>query len=165
MLDKYNTLATSMLPPKLVLMWEQVTQLNFLTYIETLRGQDDVHTKDWTKQPFHDVTRAWTKLLHACKELTIIGTEACQLMASMKSEEDHFNVMIKNGNPELVNYMILSFQYRQNIHVQLCAKLAKLMAWPPYNSNTPQLSTPQSTIVIEPMSLDTNPPWTLLSQG
>src|SRR5260370_1089235 len=88
MLDKYNTLVTSMLPPKLVLMWEQVTQLDFLTYIETLRGQDDVCTKDWTKQPFHNAMRVWTKLLHACEELTIIGTEAHQLMASMKSEED-----------------------------------------------------------------------------
>src|SRR5260370_6804065 len=85
-------------------------------------------------------------------------------MASMKSEEDHFNVMIKNRNPELVNYMILSFQYRWNIHIQLCAKLAILMAWPPYKSKTPKLPTPQSSIMIEHTSLYTDHLRTLLNQ-
>ena len=49
-------------------------------------------------------------------------------MASMKSEEEHFNVMVnllRNKNPELTNYMTLAFQYRQNIHIHLNMKLAK----------------------------------------
>src|SRR5260370_35101079 len=94
MLEKYNALARSTFPPKPVLTWDQVTQLNFLTHIETLRGHDDVCTKDWTKQPFCDATRVWMKLLHAHKELIIIGTESHILMTSTKSKEEHLNVMI-----------------------------------------------------------------------
>src|SRR5260370_41084333 len=123
--------------------------------IETMRGPNDVHTKDWTKQPFFNATRVWMKLLCACKELTIIGTESHRLMTSMKSEEEHLNVMInplKNENPELVNYVTLNFQYRQNIHEHLQTKLAKLMTWPPYNSKEPQSTIENNT--TKSMSLD-----------
>ncbi len=52
----------SMAPPKPELTWEEVTDLNFLTYLKILQGQDDIQTQDWMKKPFHDAIRAWIKL-------------------------------------------------------------------------------------------------------
>ncbi len=70
-------MAKLMIPPKPLLTWDEVTDLEFLSHIETLWGRDDIRMKEWTKQPFRDATRAWTKLQCAQEELDIIAIEAC----------------------------------------------------------------------------------------
>src|SRR5260370_39610330 len=118
-----------MSPLKPLLSWDEVTHLEFLSHIETLHGQDDVQMKDWTKQPFCDATRAWTKLQHAHEELDLITTEACQLEASIENEEAELTATInkmKLSNAELTQYFELAFQHRTNAHVHLCTKLVKL---------------------------------------
>ncbi|KAF8322986.1 uncharacterized protein EI90DRAFT_2936089 [Cantharellus anzutake] len=44
-LQKYNNLAASMDPPKPALTWQDVTDLNFLSDIVLLRGQEDIREK------------------------------------------------------------------------------------------------------------------------
>src|SRR5258708_33894990 len=72
-LKKYNTVEKSMIPPKLLLTWDEIMDLEFLSHIKTLQGQDDIQTKDWTKKLFCDAVRAWIKLQHAHEELDIIA--------------------------------------------------------------------------------------------
>ncbi len=129
-------MAKLMIPPKPLLTWDEVTDLEFLSHIETLRGRDDIRTKEWTKQPFRDATRAWTKLQRAREELDIIAIEACRLAASIGNEEAELAETIsqtKLSNPELAQYIVIAFRHRTNAHAHLRTKLARLKTRLPSN--------------------------------
>ncbi len=65
-----------MIPLKPLLTWDEVTDLEFPSYNETLQGRDDIWMNDWMKKPFHNAVRAWIKLQCAHEELDIIAVEA-----------------------------------------------------------------------------------------
>ena len=151
-LEKYNIVAKSMIPPKPSLAWEQVTNLEFLTLIKTLWGCDNIHTEDWTKQPFHDATRAWMKLQRAHDELTIIGTEAHWIIASIQDEEDQYvsaMSLLQHDCPGLVNHVSKTFHYQRNIHLHIHAKLAQLVQWAPYFSTFKKNVHPQPQELLD----------------
>ncbi len=135
-LEKYNAMAKSMIPPKPLLTWDEVTDLEFLLHIETLQSWDDIQMKEWTKQPFHDATRAWTKLQCAWEELDIIAVEACWLAASIGNKEAKLAETIsqtKLSNPELAQYIVIAFHHWTNAHAHLHTKLARLKMHLPSN--------------------------------
>ncbi len=125
-----------MIPPKLLLTWDEITDLEFLSHIKTLRGRDDIQTKDWTKKPFRNAVRAWIKLQHAHEELDIIAMEARRLMASIENEEAELAAVIdqiKPTNLQLALYLAMSFCHRMAMHMHLRTKLVKLKNCSPYN--------------------------------
>ena len=140
-----------MIPPKPSLTWEQVTNLEFLTLIETLRGRDDIRTKDWTKQSYRDAARAWVKLQRAREELVTIGTKARRIIASIQDEEDRFKTAMAALQPDypgLTNYVSTNFQYRRNIHLHLHTKLAQLAQCMPYFGTFMEKPHPQDGTFI-----------------
>jgi len=125
-----------MIPPKPLLTWDEITDLEFLSHIETLRGRDDIQTKDWTKKPFRNAVRAWIKLQRAHEELDIIATEARRLTASIENEEAELAAaidQIKPTNLRLALYLAMSFRHRMAAHMHLRTKLVKLKNHSPYN--------------------------------
>ena len=132
-------------PPKPELTWGEVTDLNFLTYLKILRGRDDVRTQDWTKKPFRDAIRAWIKLQRAREELDTISLEARRVAASIENEEAELTAtinLLKPTNPQLAQYIDMSFRHRRNAHIHIRSKLAKLNTRAPYNGQLFQTEIP-----------------------
>ncbi|KAF8311412.1 uncharacterized protein EI90DRAFT_2953931, partial [Cantharellus anzutake] len=128
-LQKYNTLAASLNPPKPSLTWQDVTDLHFLSDIILLRGREDIRDKRWFQRHFRDATRAWYKLQRAREEVKIVGIEAHRIWASVIEEEAHLRQVIEttqHTHPELAKYISLMAECRLNANRQLRRKLKLL---------------------------------------
>ncbi|KAF8335339.1 uncharacterized protein EI90DRAFT_3152974 [Cantharellus anzutake] len=136
-LDKYNNAATSMIPPKPSLTWDDVTHPDFLSMVELLRGHDDIHSHEWAQEHFRAATRAWVKLQRAKEELVTIGIEAHRILTSMRDEELQLKETIEvvtASNPILASYISMTFKWRMKANSHLRKKLARLESHPSYLS-------------------------------
>ena len=128
-LEKYNSLAATMDPPKPRLSWDDVTSLEFVSDIMILWGCDDVHQKPWVKPHLHDATQAWYKLQWAHEEIKTVRLKACQVWASTKHEEAHLQTAIEStqlADPSLVEYISITSKYCLNVNAHLHTKLTQL---------------------------------------
>ncbi|KAF8331052.1 uncharacterized protein EI90DRAFT_2857953, partial [Cantharellus anzutake] len=128
-LEKYNTLAASMNPPKLRLTWEDVTSLDFISDIVILHGCGDICDKPWAQLLFRNAMQAWFKLQQAHEEIEIIAIEATRIWTSINEEEAHlhdFFDVTRLTDPILAAYISLVFQYCLNVNSHLHAKLTQL---------------------------------------
>ena len=100
------------------------------------------------------------KLQRAHEELATIGTEACQIIASIQDEEDRYKTamaVLQPNYPGLTNYVSTNFQYHWNIHLHLHMKLAQLVQQTPYFSTFMEKPHPQDSLATTaPSSPDLN---------
>ncbi|KAF8331681.1 uncharacterized protein EI90DRAFT_3016252 [Cantharellus anzutake] len=165
-INKYNALAASMSPPRTKLTWKEVTDLNFISDIVTLRGREDIREKPWAKPLFRNATRAWCKLQRAREEIETVVIEANRLGSFVRDEEAHLQKIIEDTrptNPALAEYISLMFQYRLNTNSHLCAKLLQLEACSHYHihvvgSEPPSGASAHTTNTSSLLSPITNPP-------
>src|SRR5260370_25656407 len=116
-------------PPKPLLMWKDIMNLNFLSDIVLLCSHEYIWEKPWFKLHFHEAMHAWYKLQCACEELKIIGIKAHWIWASMNKEEAHLDQAIESTqstDPELSKYLSLVFKYQLNVNRHLHSKLLLL---------------------------------------
>ncbi|KAF8317007.1 uncharacterized protein EI90DRAFT_3134059 [Cantharellus anzutake] len=116
-LDKYNNAATSMIPPKPSLTWDDVTHPDFLSMVELLQGRDDIHSHEWAQEHFRAATQAWVKLQRAKEELL----------------EETIEV-VTASNPILASYISMTFKWHMKANSHLRKKLARLESHPSYLS-------------------------------
>ncbi len=125
-LEKYNSLAAAMDPPKPRLSWDDVTSLEFVSDIVILWGHDDVCQKPWAKPHLHDTTWAWYKLQQAREEIETVRLKAHQVWASTKHKEAHLQSAIEStwlADPSLAEYISITSKYCLNVNAHLCTKL------------------------------------------
>ena len=126
-----------MSPPKPILTWAQVVDLDFLSMIEILRGRNDVRYENWAQPHFRTTAKAWHKLQRAKEELVSVGVEARRLWTSMCDEEDHLQATLaslKTQDPCLGNFLELSSCYRLSTNAYLRSRLLALENLPMYSA-------------------------------
>ncbi|KAF8317233.1 uncharacterized protein EI90DRAFT_3021378 [Cantharellus anzutake] len=136
-LEKYNTAAAAMMPPKPSLTWDDITHPDFPSTVELLWGRDDIRSCEWTQEHFHAATRAWARLQRAKEELVTIGVETCRILTSMRDEELQLKITIEAvaaSNPTLASYILMAFKWRVEANAHLCKKLSCLESHPYYLS-------------------------------
>ncbi|KAF8309317.1 uncharacterized protein EI90DRAFT_3140792 [Cantharellus anzutake] len=136
-LEKYNTAAAAMIPPKPSLTWDDITHPDFPSTVELLRGRDDIRSCEWAQEHFRAATRAWASLQRAKEELVTIGVETRRILTSMRDEELQLKVTIEAmaaSNPTLASYISMAFKWRVEANAHLRKKLSRLESHPYYRS-------------------------------
>ncbi|KAF8339940.1 uncharacterized protein EI90DRAFT_3012844 [Cantharellus anzutake] len=136
-LEKYNTAAAAMIPPKPSLTWDDITHPDFPSTVELLRGRDDIRSCEWSQEHFRAATRAWASLQRAKEELVTIGVETRRILTSMRDEELQLKVTIEAmaaSNPTLASYISMAFKWHVEANAHLRKKLSRLESHPYYRS-------------------------------
>ncbi|KAF8312768.1 uncharacterized protein EI90DRAFT_3137116 [Cantharellus anzutake] len=136
-LEKYNSAAAALIPPKPSLTWDDITHPNFPSIVELLQGCDDIQSCEWAQEHFREATCAWIKLQCAKEELVIIGIDARRILTAIRDEELQVKETIEAvtaSNPVIASYISMTFKWRIQANAHLHKKLSSLEHRPNYLS-------------------------------
>ncbi|KAK7434319.1 hypothetical protein VKT23_020269 [Stygiomarasmius scandens] len=111
-LDKYNTAAAALSPPRPTMKWDEVIENSFLSEFDILRDtRDDVRKKDWAKPANRHLQAQFFKVVRALEERERLHVEIKRFITYMK-EETVFRLQkeeeVEKKNPALSYQMSLN---------------------------------------------------------
>ncbi|KAG2338066.1 hypothetical protein BDR05DRAFT_894215, partial [Suillus weaverae] len=75
-INRYNTQAAALNPPRPKLSWKDIAEYSFLGEFDLLRHScTDIQVLDWTKPAYCEATTKYFKLLHAQEEVSHLNVK------------------------------------------------------------------------------------------
>ncbi|TFK67055.1 hypothetical protein BDN72DRAFT_749260, partial [Pluteus cervinus] len=106
-IERYNTQAARLVPPRDPLTWKQIADTAFLGNFDVLKDMGiDVGTHPWTKTTRRTAATSYFKICRSREELTRLNVEIRRLLTSISDEETTtLNVIttLNNTNPALAS--------------------------------------------------------------
>ncbi|KAJ7256854.1 hypothetical protein B0H12DRAFT_1015629 [Mycena haematopus] len=133
-LERYNSAAAAMVPPRTSLTWEQIVDYAFLADFDLLReGREDIRGEPWAQLAGRAAMDQHFKLLRADEEITRLGLEIPRLVTYMVDEEaflvHHERRLQEEGKGTLANQVMLHRVDRGRfnaLHMERLVKLSKV---------------------------------------
>ena len=96
-LDRYNTQAARLNPPRSTLSWEEIVDYTFIREFDLLRhSRDDIRSVSWAQPACREATLKFFKLCRAREELTRLNVEIRWLRTWIHDESSHTTAAIAN---------------------------------------------------------------------
>ncbi|KAG2744797.1 hypothetical protein P692DRAFT_201882787, partial [Suillus brevipes Sb2] len=87
-INRYNTHAAVLNPPRPKISWKDIVEYGFLGEFDLLRySRDDVRNSDWSKPGHREATTKFFKLCRAREEITRLNVEVRRLCTAIHDEE------------------------------------------------------------------------------
>ncbi|KAH7904870.1 hypothetical protein BJ138DRAFT_985057, partial [Hygrophoropsis aurantiaca] len=87
-INRYNTQALALDPPRPTITWKQIADYTFLGEFDLLRqSRSDVRVEDWTKPAYREATVKFFKLQRAREEIVRLNVEVRRLRTAIHDEE------------------------------------------------------------------------------
>lgn len=94
-INRYNTQAAALNPPRPKLSWKDIAEYSFLGEFDLLRhSRTDIRELDWTKPAHREATTKYFKLLRAREEVSRLNVEVRRLRTFVHDEEMETNKVI-----------------------------------------------------------------------
>ncbi|KAG2342723.1 hypothetical protein BDR05DRAFT_868793, partial [Suillus weaverae] len=95
-INRYNTQAVALNPPRPKLSWKDIAEYSFLGEFDLLRhSHTDVREQDWTKPAHREATTKYFKLLRAQEEVSRLNVEICRLRTFIHDGETETRKVIE----------------------------------------------------------------------
>ncbi|KAJ7019155.1 hypothetical protein C8F04DRAFT_1276622 [Mycena alexandri] len=145
-LDRYNTAAAAMTPPRTQLSWDQIVDYAFLADFDLLReGREDIRGELWAQPAGRVAMDQHFKLLRADEEIVRLNLEIPRLVTHM-ADEDAFLIyqercLAREGNPALAHQVGVHRMERGRFNALHMERLVKLSKEPGFTASlTPGVS-------------------------
>ncbi|KAF7351475.1 hypothetical protein MSAN_01579700 [Mycena sanguinolenta] len=87
-IDRYNTVAEEMDPPKPTLSWEEVVNYGFLAEFDILRDTgDSIRSRPWTRRSYRVAMDRYFKILRAKEEIQRLNIEIKRVVTWIEDED------------------------------------------------------------------------------
>jgi len=110
-LDRYNTAATALVPPRQLLDWEQVVEYAFLSDFDLLRDtRQDIWSRPWATPAARLAMDQSFKIRCAKEEIKWLNIEIRHFATYMCDEDAYLQLKescIKLSNPPLANQIVI----------------------------------------------------------
>ncbi|TFK16701.1 hypothetical protein FA15DRAFT_606554, partial [Coprinopsis marcescibilis] len=108
-LEKFNTAATAMKPPRSPLNWDQVVEYAFLADFDLPRDtRQDICSKPWAQPVPRAIMHQWFKIERAKEEVQRLDVEIRRLVTFIRDEQaflDHHQTLISATDPVLAFHL------------------------------------------------------------
>jgi hypothetical protein len=115
-INRYNTQAAKLDPPRPPLSWKEIVNYTFIGEFNTLcHSQSEVYSQPWAQTAHHEATIKYFKLCRACEEVIRLNIEVRRLRTSIHDESIHTQKTISlllMTNPDLA----FELQHRWKLH-------------------------------------------------
>ncbi|OAX32642.1 hypothetical protein K503DRAFT_852090 [Rhizopogon vinicolor AM-OR11-026] len=136
-INRYNTQAAALSPPRPKLSWKDIADYTFLGEFDLLRhSRTDVRELDWTKPAHREAATKYFKLLRAQEEVTRLNVEVRRLRTFIHNEEMETKKVIKclqSSNPPLALELQRQWQSRSAINSFHIFRLNQIEALPGFS--------------------------------
>lgn len=141
-LNRYNTQAAKLNPPRPALTWKEIVDYSFIGEFDALRhARADIRDQPWTHTARREATSKYFKLCRAREEITRLDVEIRRLRASIQHEATHYEKVISqlsSSNPSLATELCHVWQLRNavnRLHLQRLDAVEKSARSPYLASN------------------------------
>jgi len=131
-INRYNTQAAKLTPPRPLLSWKEIVEYSFLGEFDALRHSTrDVRDQPWAQTARREAMVKYFKLCRAREEIVRLNVEIRRLLTSIHDETIHHNQTIKlltQSNPHLTVELQLRWQLRKavnELHIQRLTSVQK----------------------------------------
>ena len=129
-LDRYNTAATALVPPRQLLDWEQVVEYAFLSDFDLLRDtRQDIRSRPWATPVARLAMDQSFKIRRAKEEIKRLNIEIRRFATYMRDEDTYLRLKessIKLSNPPLANQIVIHRMERGRFNVHHTDILRKI---------------------------------------
>ncbi|KAG1722924.1 uncharacterized protein EDB91DRAFT_1037898, partial [Suillus paluster] len=136
-INRYNTQAAALNPPRLKLSWKDIEEYSFLGEFDLLRySRTDIREADWTKPAYREATTKHFKLLHAREEVSHLNIEIHRLCTFIHDEETDTSKVIEDlqsSNPLLASELRRQWRSRSAINMLHIFQLNQIEAIPGFS--------------------------------
>ncbi|KAJ7113683.1 hypothetical protein C8R43DRAFT_1091391 [Mycena crocata] len=139
-IERYNSAAMAMSPPRTTLTWEEVVEYAFLADFDLLRdGREDIRDEPWAQPSGRAAMDQHYKLLRADEEIIRLDVEIPRLVTHMVDEEaflvHHERRLADEGNAALAHQVRLHRVERGRFNALHMERLVKLSKTPGFTAS------------------------------
>ncbi|KAJ7127599.1 hypothetical protein C8R43DRAFT_1090251 [Mycena crocata] len=139
-IERYNSAAMAMSPPRTTLTWEEVVEYAFLADFDLLRdGREDIRDEPWAQPSGRAAMDQHFKLLRADEEIIRLNVEIPRLVTHMVDEEAflvyHETRLADEGNAALAHQVRLQRVERGRFNALHMERLVKLGKTPGFTAS------------------------------
>ncbi|KAG1726327.1 hypothetical protein EDD22DRAFT_789520, partial [Suillus occidentalis] len=178
-LDRYNTAARALSPPRQSLKWEEVVEYAFLADFDLLRdSRNDVSQRPWASPSARQATDLYFKTCRAREEITRLNVEVRRLATYLRDEEHYLCECQRQAevlHPVLAHQINLRRRVRSRFNSRHLQRLQDIATLPGFSgilapgvctsndagdsSSTPNITIPaQLTHALSSSGTSTNDP-------
>ncbi|KAF8518833.1 hypothetical protein BU17DRAFT_48296 [Hysterangium stoloniferum] len=138
-LDRYNTAASTITPPRPHLSWNDVVEYAFLADFDLLRdSRQDVHDRPWTRPAVRVMIDQHFKLHHAREEIQHLNIEIHRVVTYIQDENSFLQVKeveVRKINPALAHQVAKYRLERGCFNEQHMHRFKKLASLPEFTGS------------------------------
>ncbi|KAH7918250.1 hypothetical protein BV22DRAFT_1024902 [Leucogyrophana mollusca] len=171
-LDRYNTAARALSPPRRELEWDEVVEYVFLADFDLLRdARQDVSHHPWATPASHSAMDLYFKMLRAKEEIQRLNVEVRRLVTYLR-DEDHYlracESQLREQHPALAHQISIRHRICSRFTAHHLRRLNDIAALPGFSgtlvhgestqcgpgesASTPQARVPARMVLDTPLS-------------
>ncbi|KAG1787745.1 uncharacterized protein HD556DRAFT_1210796, partial [Suillus plorans] len=135
-INRYNTQAAALVPPRPKLAWKDIVEYSFLGEFDLLRhSRTDIRDADWTTPVHRKATVKYFKLQRAREEVQHLNIEVQRLRTAIHDEEIKTNATIDQlivTNPPLAVELRRQWQARAAVNAVHLYRLNRIESQPAF---------------------------------
>lgn len=138
--DRYNTAAAALSPPREPLDWSKVSHYGFIEEFLFLRDtRNDIREKMWVKPLYREMMKLRHRIARAKEEVTRCNVETRRLFTSICDETAHFSrilVSLKGRNDPMYGPISDFVKNRRRINGALLKRVRQIHTLPGFTGDT-----------------------------